>query len=171
MAMGDLVPWRWGGLARQESETRSRDWLRREMDVLHREMERVFEGFWQDPTQSLAGVASGFEFSPQMDVTEDDNAFTVSLELPGMTERDVDIALSDRILTIRGNKSESQEIKDKDVYRRERCYGSFRRTLELPGDVDSTRIEASFKSGVLKVELPKTKEAKAKIKHISVKAA
>jgi HSP20 family protein len=95
----------------------------------------------------------------------------VSVELPGMNEKDVDISLTDRFLTIRGEKKEEKETKEKDIYRRERSYGSFRRTLEIPTEIDSSKIEASFKNGVLTIQLPKTKEAQAKVTHIPVKAA
>ena len=88
-----------------------------------------------------------------------------------MDEKDVDITVTDHSLTIRGEKKRADEQKDKDYYRRERSYGAFRRVLELPGEVDQSKIEASFKKGVLHVTLPKTKEAQEKVKHIEVKAA
>jgi hypothetical protein len=69
------------------------------------------------------------ELMPQLDVTEDEKAFHVHVELPGMDQKDVDVTLADRILTIRGEKREEQETKDKDYYRRERSYGSFRRSI------------------------------------------
>ncbi len=108
---------------------------------------------------------------PDIDQTEDDKAFHMSIELPGMDEKDVDITLSSRLLTIRGEKKQEEKEEGKDFYRRERTFGSFRRTLELPGEVDASKIEASFKRGVLKIELPRTKEAQNRIKHIAVKAA
>lgn len=108
---------------------------------------------------------------PDIDQTEDDKAFHMSIELPGMDEKDVDITLSGRLLTIRGEKKQEEKEQGKDFYRRERTFGSFRRTLELPGEVDESKIEASFKKGVLRIELPRTKEAQNKIKHIAVKAA
>ncbi len=108
---------------------------------------------------------------PKIDETEDDKAFFVSIELPGMDEKDVDIMLSGRLLTIRGEKKEDEKEEGKDYYRRERKFGSFRRTLELPGEVDESKIEAFFKKGVLRIELPRTEEAQSKIKHIDVKAA
>jgi HSP20 family protein len=104
-------------------------------------------------------------------VTDDEKAFRVAVELPGMTDKDVSVTVKDRLLTISGEKTEEKEKKDKDVYRRERAYGSFRRTIELPGDVDTGKIEAAFKNGVLTIDLPKTKEAQESVKKISVKAA
>ncbi len=117
-------------------------------------------------------TAWGHELTlPKIDETEDDKAFYMSIELPGMDEKDVDIMLSGRLLTIRGTKKEDKKAEGKDYYRRERKFGSFRRTLELPGEVDESKIEAFFKKGVLKIELPRTEEAQNKIKHIDVKAA
>jgi HSP20 family protein len=108
---------------------------------------------------------------PELNQSEDDKAYSISIELPGMDEKDVDVTLSGRLLTIRGEKKLDDTEEGKDFYRRERVYGTFRRTLELPGEVDESQIEASFRKGVLKIELPKTKEAQAKIRHIQVKAA
>jgi HSP20 family protein len=88
-----------------------------------------------------------------------------------MDEKDVDVTLSDRILTIRGRREEDKEAKGKDYYRRERAHGAFRRSIEIPAAVDVSKIEASFSKGVLTVHLPKTKEAQEKVRHIEVKAA
>jgi HSP20 family protein len=88
-----------------------------------------------------------------------------------MTDKDVDVSLTDRTLTISGEKKDDKEKKDKGVYRRERAYGSFRRVMELPGDVDADKIHASFQDGVLTIDLPKSKEAQEKVRRIPVKAA
>jgi HSP20 family protein len=173
MAIGDIVPWRWGGLRRPEREERPFESVRREIETLHREMDRVFENLWGDSfgTSLLPEYWARRELVPQLDVTEDEKAFHVNIELPGMDEKDVDVTLSDRALTIRGEKKEDKEAREKDFYRRERAYGAFRRSIEVPAAVDASKIEASFRKGVLTIDLPKTKEAQEKIKHISVKAA
>jgi HSP20 family protein len=173
MAVGDIVPWRWGGLRRSEREARPFESFRREIESLHREMDRLFEGMWGEGfgTPLLPEYWGRRELVPQLDVVEDDKAFHVSIELAGMDEKDVDLTLSDRMLTIRGEKKEDKEAKEKDFYRRERAYGAFRRVIEVPAEVDATKIEASFRKGVLTIDLPKTKEAQEKIKHISIKAA
>jgi HSP20 family protein len=172
MAVGDIVPWRWGGLRRWEPEARPFESFRREVDALHREMDRLFEGMWGEGAGPLPMLewARG-EVVPQLDVTEDDKAFHVKVDLPGMDEKDVDITMSDRMLTIRGEKKEEKEAKEGDYYRRERACGTFRRSIEIPAAVDTSKIEASFSKGVLTIELPKTKEAQEKTKHISIKAA
>ena len=173
MTIGDIAPWRWGGLRRPQSLERTFEPLRGEMDLLHRNIDRIFENMWTEgfgPT-TFANVWGSTEVVPKLDLTENEQGVQVSVELPGMNEKDVDISLTDRFLTIRGEKKEEKETKEKDVYRRERSYGSFRRTLEVPAEIDSSKIEASFKSGVLTIQLPKTKEAQAKVTHIPVKAA
>jgi HSP20 family protein len=172
MAIGDLVPWRWGSLRRFDDD-RSFDTFRTEMDQLHRNLDRVFADAWGGSfaPSLLSETWTTAKITPRLDVTEDDKAFRVAVELPGMTDKDVSVTVQDRLLTISGEKKEDKEKKDKDVYRRERAYGSFRRTLELAGDVDTGKIEAAFKSGVLTIDLPKTKEAQESVKKISVKAA
>jgi HSP20 family protein len=169
MAIGDIIPFRWGGLRRID-EDRTFDSLRSEMETLHRNLDRVFGDVWSGPSL-LSDAWTSRNVVPNLDVTEDDKGFNVTVELPGMDEKDVAVSVADRILTIRGEKKEEKEKKEKDVYRRERAYGSFRRIMELPADVDADKIDASFKKGVLTIALPKTKEAQAKVKQIPVKAA
>jgi HSP20 family protein len=169
MAIGDLVPFRWGGLRRVD-EDRTFDTLRAEMEALHRNIDRAFGNVLGGPSL-LGDVWASRDVVPSVDVTEDDKGFNVTVELPGMDEKDVAVSVADRVLTIRGEKKEEKEKKDKDVYRRERAYGSFRRVMELPADVDAENIAASFKKGVLTIALPKSKEAQAKVKQIPVKAA
>lgn len=173
MAIGDMVPFKWGGLRRWERESEPVESFRRDMDRLHREIDRLFDGVLTESAGPswLSEMWGRGALTPQLDVSEDDKAFRVNIELPGMDEKDVDVTLSDRILTIRGEKKEDKEQKDKNFYRRERAYGSFTRRIEVPADVDATKIDASFKKGVLTIELPKTAEAQKKVKHIAVKAA
>jgi len=146
--------------------------LRREMEAMHRDLDGLFERMLGEGAPSLFSESwAGGEVVPQLDVSEDEKAFSVKVELPGMDEKDVNVTLSDRVLTIRGEKKEDKETKEKDYYRRERSYGTFRRGIELPAAVDAAKIEASFKKGVLTIQLPKTKEVQEKVKHIDIKAA
>lgn len=173
MTLREIVPWKWGGLRRWEPDEGPFGGFRRQMESMHREMDRMFNEMTNEPARkSFFPQDWGREMLvPEIDETEDDKAFHISIELPGMDEGDVDITLSGRMLTIRGEKKADEKQEGKDFYRRERTYGSFRRILELPGDVDESKIEASFRKGVLRVELPRTEEAQNKIKHIAVKAA
>jgi HSP20 family protein len=170
MAIGNLVPWRWGAL-RGFDEDRSLDDFRTEMETLHRTIDRLFADAWGGSFAPSLLSTSNTLVTPRLDAAEDDRAFRISVELPGMSDKDVAVTVDNRVLTIRGEKKEEQEKKDKDVYRRERAYGSFRRTIELPTEVDSAKIEAKFKDGVLTIELPKAKAAQERVKQIPVKAA
>jgi HSP20 family protein len=172
MAIGNLVPWRWGSL-RGFDEDRSFDAFRAEMDSLHRSIDRLFADAWGGSfaPSLLSETWTTGKIVPRLDVVDEDKAFRVTVELPGMTDKDVAVTVDDRTLTIRGEKKEEKEKKEKDVFRRERAYGSFRRAIELPSDVDAAKIEAKFKDGILTIDLPKTKEAQDRVKQIPVKAA
>jgi len=172
MSIGNLVPWRWGSL-RGFDDDRSFDSFRAEMDSLHRSIDRLFGEAWNGnfAPALLSDAWKTGKVVPSLDVVDEDKAFRVTVELPGMTDKDVAVTVDDRTLTIRGEKKEEKEKKDKDVFRRERAYGSFRRTIELPAGVDAAKIEAKFKDGVLTIDLPKTKEAQERVKQIPVKAA
>jgi HSP20 family protein len=181
MTLKEISPWRWGGLRRWDDEERPFESFYREMASVQKEMERLFDDFWKGggrhfatttPWQStLTTPWSQTELKPRIDETEDEKAFHVQVELPGMDKEDVDITLSNGMLTIRGEKKRESEEKGKDFYRKERSFGVFRRTLPIPADVDERGIEASFKKGVLYIELPKTEEARKQVTHIAVKAA
>jgi HSP20 family protein len=141
------------------------------MEAFQRHMDRLFEDFGGHGFGMLQDWQGAGELMPSIDHTEDAEAFTISVELPGMSEDDVELTLGDNLLTIRGEKKVEEESKDKDFYRAERRYGSFRRTIPLPGEVDVDRIDARFDKGVLTVTLPKSAAAIEKVRKIDVKAA
>jgi HSP20 family protein len=130
---------------------------------LHRDMDDLFGSF-------LGGFPTWGEKAvwPAIDVTEDENALTVHAEVPGCKAEDIDISVQNNVLTIGGQKKNETEKKEQGYYHIERSYGSFRRDITLPSDVDSAKVEASCKDGVLTVKLPK--EEKAKPTKIKVKA-
>jgi HSP20 family protein len=107
-------------------------------------------------------------FSPRVDVVEGDKEITVSAELPGMDEKEIDLSLSHGVLTISGEKWEEKEDKGRNYYRMERSYGSFQRSVPLPSEVDEYKAKATFKKGVLTITLPKMAEARDR-KRIPVK--
>jgi len=151
---------------------RSRDVARREYSPfwsLQREIDRLFDDFTRG-FPSFSTAASGRnELLPAMDVVETENEFELTAELPGLEETDVQINLTDNVLTIRGEKKSERDEKNKDYRVVERSYGSFYRTLELPPGVDHDKIKASIDKGVLKVVIPKP--APAQVKNIAVKPA
>lgn len=139
-----------------------------------RDMERMMDDFfdrgmrpWRPErwvrTEGLLNNA------PALDVYEDKDDIVVKAELPGMEKDRVEVNLTDHSLTIKGEKTKEDEVKEENYYRSERSYGSFVRTLQLPTDVQAEKVKASFKNGVLEVRLPKTEEARAKTKEIKVK--
>ena len=140
---------------------------------LRTEMDRLFDNF-----TGRFDVAPLFQTrfdtflslpSPAVDITEEEGAFKVSAEVPGMSEKDIDVSLSGDMLTIKGEKRQEREEKGDNRYLSERSYGAFQRSFLLPEDVDREKIAASFAKGVLTVTLPRS--AKAVPKKIEVKAA
>lgn len=124
--------------------------LTREMDRLFEEMTRSF---------GLPRTAEGeVVLVPRVDVKETENAVVVQAELPGVSEQDVEVEFADGVLTIRGEKKQEREEKDKGYYVMERRYGTFMRRIAVPIEVDEDRIEAEFDRGVLTVTLPKKPE-------------
>ena len=109
--------------------------------------------------------------SPAVDITEDDAGYKMTAELPGMNEKEIEVALSEGMLTLKGEKRQEKEQKDKNFYLSERSYGSFQRSFALPDGVDRDNIAADFAKGVLTITLPKTAKAKEAEKKIEVRAA
>lgn len=153
----------------------------RPFESLRREIDRLFEDFdrdfWRAPfRRSIFDVEPFWRreliiAAPAVDIVEKDNAYEVTADLPGIDEKNIEVKLSDGSLMIRGEKKEEKEEKKKDYYLHERHFGSFERSFRLPETVDTDKIEASFKKGVLTVTLPKKLEAQKPAKKIDVKAA
>jgi len=147
----------------------------------HDEMDRLFDrfsgGFGMPTLRRFFDAApswtyeSSFSFpAPAVDVTEDDKAFKVTAELPGLEEKDIDVTVSGDMLTIKGEKSYEKDEKDKDRHVSERAYGAFQRSFTLPEGVERDKIAADLAKGVLTVTLPKTAQAQKQHK-IEVKKA
>ena len=107
-------------------------------------------------------------WNPSVDVTEDKDSLVVKAEMPGLNKDDVKISVHDNVLTLKGEKKQEKEEKDKDYHRVERSYGSFCRSFQLPTTVRADKIEANYKDGVLSIILPKTEEVKPKEIPISI---
>ena len=108
---------------------------------------------------------------PAVDMVERNGGYELQVELPGLDEKQIEVKLSNGMITIKGEKSEEKKEKKDDYLLSERRYGSFHRCLTLPAGVDADAISASFSNGVLTVKMPKTPEAKQKERKIEVKAA
>ncbi len=125
------------------------------------EINRLFDSWTRGWPFESPGLFEG-EWVPAIDVSEDENHVVVKAELPGMNEKDIDVNLQNSVLTIRGEKKKEEEKKGEQYYRLESSYGAFQRAITLPSEVDSEKVKANFKNGVLKIELPKKETAKAK---------
>ena len=95
------------------------------------------------------------QWAPRVDISEGEKNIIVKAEIPGCDAKDVDVSLDGRILTIKGEKKQEKEEKEKNYLRMERAYGYFSRTIELPGEVDQQEVDATYKKGVLTVALKK----------------
>ncbi len=161
MAIRNLVPFGKKSVPVKREDENPFSLLRREMDSL---FDNFFRGFDMEPFERRMAA-----FSPKVDVTENDKEIMISAELPGMDEKDIDVSLQNDMLTIKGEKKEEKEDKGKDYYRMERSYGSFSRTIPLPVEVETDKVDAKFKKGVLTVTLPKSAKAVEETKKIPVK--
>jgi HSP20 family protein len=153
----------------------------RPFESLRREVDRLFEdfsgGLWRSPFGGslfdigpFRRVEAAFGAVPAVDVTETDKGYEITVDLPGMEEKNIDVKVANGILTIKGERHDEKEEKKKDYYVRERSLGSFERSFQVPDGVDSDKIDASFKKGVLTIALPKTAAAQKAEKKIEVKA-
>lgn len=165
MANRDLTPWsRGGGLT---------PFGRDPFLSFRREMDRLFDDFFtpSSETRSFAapGAAAASAIQPSIDVDETEQAYTVTAELPGIAEQDVELNLADNALTISGEKrSERNEDQGGRRYS-ERSFGRFSRTIPFPTEVDADRVEAAYRNGVLTITLPKNEKAKDKTRKIEIR--
>lgn len=141
------------------------------MASLRDAVDRLFEGFGRD--MDLEPVFGEVLFVPTIDVVESDKQLKIVAELPGLEEKDVDVELTRESVVLRGEKSEEKEEQDGGFFRRERRFGSFRREIPLPWEVDTAKMDAkaTFKHGVLTVTVPKPKGAPVASRRIPVGAA
>lgn len=161
MPISDLIPW---GRDRSRMPAERND-DENPMASLQRDLNHVFENFWGRFDSPFGGGLSAG--GPRTDISETDAAMLVSVDLPGLDDEDVEVNVTDDMLTIRGEREEKSE-KDGFTSQSRR---SFHRMIPVPPGVDPEKAEAEFKRGVLTVTLPKTEEARARVKRIEVKSA
>ncbi|MBI4002235.1 MAG: Hsp20/alpha crystallin family protein [Nitrospira defluvii] len=141
-------------------------------DDMDRWFDRMTEGFWPRPFSGLPSLFGKERLAlpsvglrmPTIDLYEDKDVVVVKADIPGLAKEEIELMVSGDLLTIKGEKKkeEEEEVKEKDYYRRERSYGSFARTVQLPCEVKGDDIKANFKDGVLEIRCPKTEDAKKK---------
>lgn len=125
-------------------------------NTLRDQLHRLF-----DTSASRAPESFG-DWSPALDAFEDKDKYVIALELPGMKREDITVTVHDGVLTISGERKSEQDVKTGSVHRSERFYGKFTRNVSLPATAKADAVTASYKDGVLKIELPKAEEAKPK---------
>ncbi len=122
----------------------------------HNDLDDLFNGFFSEPR-----AGSVTKTWPAVDVVNQTSQIEVRVEVPGCKPDDINITVEDNILTITGEKKQSQETKEDSLFHRESVYGSFRRDIRLPSDVDADHIEALYEQGVLNLTCPKSDKAKS----------
>ena len=133
---------------------------------LRDELDRLFEL----PFTGVGGSSSWISgWTPALDVYEDKDQFVVKAEVPGMEKEDIDVSLHDGSLTISGERKSDHKTEEAGVYRSERYFGRFQRTLDLPTGVDANKVKAEYRDGILTVTIAKAEEAKPKKINVSVK--
>jgi len=139
------------------------------------EMERRFEDLFRRPFSLLEPswwprlrMPEMEEVAPKVDIFEEGDNFVVKAEIPGMKKEEIEVNLTDDMVTISGEKKKEEKVEKKDYYRFERSFGSFSRSFRLPKDVQADKAKATFKDGVLELKVPKTEEAKKKEKKVPI---
>lgn len=143
-----LIPWR--------------PW--REVEILRREMDRIWDRFSGEKPLEW----SGREWTPSLDVSETQDKVVVKAEAPGIDPKEMEISLSNGVLTLKGEKRKAREEKGENYHLVERSYGSFSRSVRLPAEVQEDKVKASYKDGILTITLPKTERAKERAIKIEV---
>ena len=166
MQIRDLIPWsRAGGTPAPAGGDNP-------LLSLQRDMNRMFDEFWSRFGRPGFGSLDlfGTPGVPRVDVAETEKEIEVTVELPGMTDKDVELSVSSDALTVKGEKKSERKEEQKGYHLSERSYGSFYRTIPLPPGAEADKAEAEFKNGILTVRLPKSPEVQANTKKIEVKA-
>lgn len=170
----DIIPWR-----RKKDDgklIRRRQTEDNPFEALHREMDRLFEDFFGQFETGLGWPGRNALRTPAdawsltVDVAENDKEVRITADVPGMEEKDIDVELSDNVLTIAGEKRLERDEKEADYHVVERSYGSFHRAIPLPSGLIEDEAKAKFKNGVLQITIPKSPEAKASRKQIPIEA-
>ncbi len=133
---------------------------------LRREMDRSFGEFFGWTPSSMAATEA--VWSPLVDIQETKDSILLKAELPGVKQEDIQVSIVGDTLTLKGERKRETEVKEDQYHRIERSYGSFQRSLVLPSVVDPSRVKATYRDGVLEIQLPKKEEAKPKAIKVEV---
>lgn len=138
----------------------------REMEQMQNRMERLLGNWpiWPEMKEPMTSA----EWSPLVDITEDEHEYLVKAEVPEVKKEDLKVTVEDGTLSITGERKSEKEEKGKKFHRIERSHGSFERRFTLPDDADATKVTSDFKDGLLKVHLPKSPNAKPKAIEVKI---
>ena len=139
----------------------------RELEEMSNRLSRIF-GRPPVPKEGGKEEMTIAEWSPLVDITEDDKEYLIKAELPEVKKEDVKLSIHENVLSISGERKYEKEEKGKKYHRVERAYGSFMRSFTIPDDADASKVAAEYKDGVLKVRLPKSEKAKPKSIEVKV---
>jgi HSP20 family protein len=141
----------------------------RDLVAVQDRLNRIFDDtFRGNPRGSDEDWALGGQWAPSVDIFEHEGNLVLRAELPGIEPKDVDVHVENNVLTLRGERKFESEVKREKYHRVERAYGTFSRSFTLPNVVDTEKIKADYKDGVLQVTLPQREEAKPKQIQVSV---
>ena len=175
-----LSPWNWFKKEHNEQQSLFPMELPYRSDFslehLHRDIDLLFNNFMKASGFSSAafpalGSTENWVLKPSVNIAETENAYNISIEIPGVEKDDVRLQIEDGTLIIEGEKRHEKDEKDKNYHRIERHYGSFRRLISLPNDTDESKIDAKFKNGVLTISVARTPVEKSAGKPINIDEA
>jgi len=184
MNIKKLAPWNWFKKEEEDAakavpvrgnHTRPLEYEQHPVTRIHREIDRMFDSVFRDVNRwPMELEGSGFPafgddiLKPTVDIGATEKAYTISVEIPGVDEKEIHIELSGNALTIRGEKRQETADEERNFYRIERAYGAFQRVLSLPEDAVQEEIRARFKKGVLTITVPRKSVPKADVRRIEV---
>jgi HSP20 family protein len=157
-----------------------KDFISRKLPVLKQENSNPFLTLQQEMNNVFNRFSDNFlspfrnepwSTYPKVNIKESKNEIEVTAELPGLDKKDIEISISDNVLTLKGEKRLENETKENNYYKMERSYGAFNRVITLPADVKTDKTNAEFKNGILKITISKKPESEQKAKKIDIKTA
>ncbi|MGD9950705.1 MAG: Hsp20/alpha crystallin family protein [Desulfobulbus sp.] len=187
MELNKLAPWNWfknedeivHSVPVKHGEKRSIYTGRHHDPMLqvHRDIDHLFDRFfqgWGFPETGALGSTTNLSadafLKPKVDLSAADTEYLLTVEVPGVTEKDVSVDIRNNTMTIKGVKKQEKEEQEKNYYRIERSYGSFQRVLSLPEDVDQDNTKAAFKNGVLSITMPRKAQPVGEVKQVEITA-
>ena len=173
MELKKWSPWNWFKHEHETNPQQSQSYY--PVSRLHSEIDRMFDDFFRGSSlfprlsESTSLLDDVGMLRPKLDIAENAENYTISVEVPGIDEKDIHLQVSGDVLTIRGEKRQKQEKKEDKYHRVERSYGSFQRVLTLPADADTGTVNAKFDNGILTITVARSGETQENSRRIEIK--